>query len=454
MSEVKTNPTPIVWLKFGVRAVLGVAILVVGLGIFMLLAGTKTKAPRSELADRSFEVRSITVELVAAPRVWTGYGTGRAKSSANVTSEVAGIVANRPDEIDPGVWVDVGTLLVQIDDTEYLAILTRAEERASALEADIRGLDIEAESISDSLEFAKDSVRLTQDQLERLRSAVGAGGASRFETEILEQQLSRELREQEGLEERLNLVPTRRARLRAQFEGERADVRVAQLNVERCRIESPIAGILQEVSVDEGERLAIDQSVARVVDLRLIEIPLKLPVSAATRLTLGDRAELIAAGPSGMRWEGAVVRIAPEADAATRTVTVFVEVEQASEDRPHETAHIGGMLLPGQFLSGRVYTGEQAQRVIVPRAAVQRDRVMIVDGTERAEPRIVRVAYHIDGSFPTLHPHERQWAVLESGIDPGDRVIISNLDDLVAGSPVRPLDAAGALAGGNGGDSS
>jgi hypothetical protein len=75
---------------------------------------------------------------------------------------------------------------------------------------------------------------------------------------------------------------------------------------------------------------------------------------------------------------------------------------------------------------------------------------MVVDENDRVEPRIVTIAYNVDALYPSLHPHERQWSVIESGIDPGDRVIISNLDELRSGTPVRPVDATGTLAGTNG----
>jgi multidrug efflux pump subunit AcrA (membrane-fusion protein) len=101
-----------------------------------------------------------------------------------------------------------------------------------------------------------------------------------------------------------------------------------------------------------------------------------------------------------------------------------------------------------------VYGSDIEPRVLVPRSAVQRDRVMVVNGDGRAEPRIVNVSYYFEGAFPDLHPIEREWAVISAGLGPGERVIISNLDDLDPGTPVRPMDVQGQLAGGDGGASS
>jgi hypothetical protein len=62
----------------------------------------------------------------------------------------------------------------------------------------------------------------------------------------------------------------------------------------------------------------------------------------------------------------------------------------------------------------------------------------------------VRVAYHTDGLFTEIDPRETQWAVLAStqaGLREGDRVIVSGLEDLVAGQGVAvdgPESAVGA----------
>ena len=57
-----------------------------------------------------------------------------------------------------------------------------------------------------------------------------------------------------------------------------------------------------------------------------------------------------------------------------------------------------------------------------------------------ARPVDVRVEYHLEMPAPEIEPDERQWAVVESGLRPGDRVVVSNLDQLVGGMRIEPTD--------------
>ena len=59
-----------------------------------------------------------------------------------------------------------------------------------------------------------------------------------------------------------------------------------------------------------------------------------------------------------------------------------------------------------------------------------------IAGTERSG---------VEAAFPELAPGETQWAVIEEGLAPGDRVIIANFQDLEPGAPVRAAAEAGGV---------
>jgi membrane fusion protein (multidrug efflux system) len=145
---------------------------------------------------------------------------------------------------------------------------------------------------------------------------------------------------------------------------------------------------------------------------------------------VGDPAVLTADGPENGTWRGRVVRLAPEADPETRTITVFAEV---SQDVPEGRAP---SLLPGRFVLGTVSVDEDRPRVIIPRGAVAEDRVMVITGADQVQSREVDIAYYIESSRPDLVEGETQWAVLESGLEPGETIAISGLAKLRPGMPV------------------
>lgn len=423
-----------------VRAVAGLVVLGVGFGIMQLLIATREDPARVEAPERAIVVETIRAERVSVPRVTIGFGTARARHAANIAAEVSGLVRLRPSGIDPGRWVERGELLLEIDPREFEDRLASVRETLETISAQIRALSVEEESLLASLALAEEAVRLTRNELERRDQAFADGSVNRFELEVVQRDLTRAKREAESLRQQAGLIPMRRDQLRAQMESQRAAVRLAELDVERCRIVAPLSGVVQEVFLDQGERVSAGMQVARIVDLRRIEIPISLPMSSGSFVRVGDPVDLEPSGTGHLHWSGQVGRLAPEADPGTRTITVFVDVEQEID---HTSEDRRGLLLPGQFVLSRVLSPNDEERVIVPRSAVVRDRVRVVGENGRLQTRSVRSGYAIERSFPTIHPVAREWFVLEDGLEGGETIVVTGAEDLSEGALVEAVDAAG-----------
>jgi len=420
-----------------VRGVIGVVILGIGIGSMAYLVLTRPQPPREARSEPVRLVRVITAERVPVERPWTGYGTARPKAEADIAAEVAATVVERPDRIDPGARLEKGELIVRLDGAEFAARAARAEASIGATQSERDGLEVDEETLAENLRLATEGVALMESELSRLEAALAASGATQVEMERMRRQVTVAKREQQELKQRLGLIPSRRARLDALLEFERANFNLARIDLERTAIRSPVNGTLQDIPVREGERVSPGSFVARVVDLSRIEVPAAIPVAAATQLAPGCRAVLSL--PGGVRsWDGTVTRIAPEADGATRTITAYIELEQ------DPSGPAADLLMPGQFVTATVYSSEPFAGVPVPRGAVSGDRVMVVDSEGRARARTVEIAFHTTASFPVIDDTERQWAVLASGVEPGERLVASNLDDLVPGSRVSATGAGSA----------
>lgn len=403
--------------------------------VVWLLVSTRPQPPRIPPEQRAQQVSVITARLAPVTRTWRGYGTARAKDAADVAAQVAAEVVERPERIEAGNRVAKGDMIVALDDEEFRRRLSSAREAIRALEAQVEGLDVEKASLEESVRLAEEAVRLTQREVERAKAAVEEGAATPGEVERLQRELTQTQRERTELQQRLSMISVRRRQLEAQIRERRAEASLAELNVQRCRIAAPFDGAIQEVHVDPGERVSVGEVVARLVDLSRIEVPLRLPISAGAQLDVGDAVRLRADSPGGRSWRAEVARIAPEADSRTRTLTAFVEVSQSPEPGP-------GALLPGQFVIAEISAGQSRRRIVVPRAAVRGDRVWVVAGEDdRVEPRRVRVAHYLEARFEDVAPRETQWAVIESGLEPGEQVIVSNFESLEAGRLVEATDA-------------
>jgi len=211
------------------------------------------------------------------------------------------------------------------------------------------------------------------------------------------------------------MIPTRRAEQMAAQRNRQADVDLAQLNVDRCTIIAPFDGQVDQLYVQEGERVQIGEVLLSLMDPNLIEIPVELPVSVHERVAIGSGCTLSVDRSSGPFWKGNVKRISPTADESTRTFKLYVEVNNTGQTR---------QLKPGYFVRA-VIEGPLLENVlIVPRASIQQSSVFVFkDG--RAYPRPIQIQRHlVDQTVVT-------------GIHAGDMVITTNLDALAEGISVR-----------------
>lgn len=430
-------------LKVAVRvAIIAVLLLSAG-GIFALMLGLKPESKIRSDAPPPVLVRAVDTMPRTIDRVWEGFGTAASMRRARVSAEVTGRVIERPSRIEAGRSIDAGALLVALDPTDYASAQARAEQAAVALRAQLDGLAVESERLGSQLELVADEIAAAERDLERTREAVQQGAGSQGEIDVKLASLRRSQREQQTLRQASESIPSRRMALEGELGARVAELDLARENLRRTRVVSPIAGEIESIEPRLGDWVPAGSPVGVIVDLTRLEIPLRVPASAASWIRVGDPVSLWAGEPVGEpSHTGRVTRLGPAADAGTRTIAVFVEVAQ--DPRANER------LLPGVFVHGRVSTPDPAERIAVPRQAIRSGRVMLLtegdDGLFEVTPVDVEIAYSIDASLPEIDPREREWAVLAAGTElpAGAKIATTSIELLSAGLRVRVEGTEGA----------
>lgn len=400
-------------------AIAGATILVV-----TMLMVNRVEPRSADSPDITLTVRAVRARKMSVSRVWEGYGTAEARFAADLSAQVSGRVVERPKAIEPGVSVQQGDLILRIDPTDYALRLQSARESLAQMLADLEAWEVRRQRIGEQVELMQAAADVAVREYQRASGALETGGANLLEVEAKLAAANRARSEVAALRQQHELMLPERVSLESRIEAQRAAIRLAEEDLARTEIRAPFTGSIQRVNAREGELIAVGSPVARIVDLSLIEIPVRLPVSAAGTVGIGDEVELISDSPVSRDWRGTIARIAPEADAATRTITVFVEVQQdpASD----------GLLLPGAFTIARVHSRVPVDYVVIPRKALTGSRVFEIDEHGRVALRDVEIAFHADDrSIPALASAGfTQWTVIARGLSPGELIAVSNLDQL------------------------
>lgn len=433
----ETNQRTNVALKWASRFLVGVIALFLG---FSSLYWMMMTAPKAEVDPTAGPARSV-VTVQARPtdvrRHFTGYGVADAIVHADVPSRVTSTVLEVPMGSRPGSPVSKGQVLVQLDDTDFREEEMIARQGIVDIEAQLSSLAVEQEATDQRVLLVQREVELAEADLERIKELLEREAAHQREVDQLTQQLISKQTSLVNARQEADMVQSRRTRLLSTQQSQEANLRLAKQRIERCRITSPNTGFIEIIDVTEGERISAGMRIARVVDPRLIEIPLRLPSSARSHLSIGDTVRLHATGQSSSTWNGRLVRISPEDDPDTRTIAAYVEYEQQGGEAPY--------LAPGLFVRGEVSGAMEEGRWIVPRRAVKDDRLLLVeDGQVLSRP--VVVAHFITGRFDQFGLPDTDWIVLQTPLSEDDSVILNPTRALFDGLAVKEISAAEAMA--------
>jgi RND family efflux transporter MFP subunit len=321
------------WMKWAIAAVV-VALL--ASGVFKALSARK--AQQAAVAEAAASKAQVAVELAAGDVVTARTrelaqglpisGTLRAFNSAVVKARVAGELQGLT--VREGDTVKAGQVIARVDPVEYQSRMRQAQQQA---------------------ESAKTQIDIAQRQYDNNKALVDQGFISKT---ALDTSLAN-----------LNAA-------QANHNAALAAVDVSKKSMDDTVMRSPISGVVSQRLAQPGERVAIDGKVIEVVDLSRLELEASLSPGDSVDVRVGQAATLqiegTAQAPGSTQARGAtrsiaahVVRINPSAQAGSRSVLVYLGIDDATG------------LRQGLFAQGTLGTA-RASMLSVPLSAVRTDK--------------------------------------------------------------------------------
>ena len=210
---------------------------------------------------------------------------------------------------------------------------------------------------------------------------------------------------------------------RAALSAAQAALATTQVAQRDASLVAPIAGIVAKRHVLPGEKVSVEQQVLTLVDLARLELAGNVATHAVARLQPGMPVQISVEGLD-TPLTGALARIAPAAEAGTRSIGVTVLL-----------ANPGERLRAGQYALAQVLLADPQPRLVLPLAALGstggQSFVWLID-----KGLLVRRAV-------TLGRRDEAGgrAELLSGVGPNDQVLAARFDNLREGAPARVLAA-------------
>jgi RND family efflux transporter MFP subunit len=339
------------WLK---RAALAAVVLALVFGVGRAFVARKAKNEQAQLAADALRApavytltsRDVVVAHTAALQQGIAVsGAIRAVNTATIKAKVAGELMGL--SVREGDSVRAGQVLGHVDTAEYEARVRQARQQAQSAAA---------------------QVDIAQRQMTNNQALVGQGFISATALDTAASNLNA-------------AQATHRAALAA--------LDIAQKSLSDTQLHSPISGQVASRTMQNGERVAIDARVLDVVDLSALELEAAVPPADAAQLKVGQVASLSVEGmPAPI--QATVARISPAAQAASRSVMVYLRVPAAPG------------LRHGLFAQGEVRVGERTG-VVIPATSVRNDQ-------PQPYVQVVRAAVAASGASPAPAPGESRIA--------------------------------------------
>ncbi|MFC6631883.1 efflux RND transporter periplasmic adaptor subunit [Microbulbifer taiwanensis] len=287
----------------------------------------------------------------------------------------------------------------------------------STLQSDQLLLRIEAEPYQLALQTARSTLAERRAELQQER---GQRLVAEEEYELLGTSLPQ-------ADRALVLREPQLAAAEARVDAAEAQVGLAQRDLRLTQIRSPITALLVSRNVDIGDRVAPGSVLYTLAGAERFQIEVEVPASQLERLN-SPNAEVRIRGsqwPEGKYRRGEFVRVIPVLEEQGRLARVLVELTD-----PLAIEDAGQPQLLLNDLARVEITGRAArERVRVPLTAVQDgDRVWQVRDN-RIVVRPIEIAY-LSGDY----------AVLESGLSGGERLVTTRLTTVTDGMPVQVAD--------------
>lgn len=311
-----------------------------------------------------------------------------------IQPQVSGRVISQSDSLLPGGILSAGEEIVRIDPIDYEIALT--ETKAEMEEA------------------------LSEYELEKGRQIIAKREWEQLKDDLDDADINPSLALREP---QLRLAE-------AMMTQARNDIARAELDLERTRLVAPFNSMVIEESVDVGQLVSTGGTICRLVGTDSFWIRATLPVSELKRIRLpgpgkeGAHAEvyLDAGNETVGPWSGTVIRLLSDLEETGRMARVLVEIRNPlAGDR--ETP-----LLLGSYVRVDIEAGRLSDVLTIPRTALREGNQLWLVG----EDRRIRIAE------PGILWTRRKTVLVEDLLQPGEKLIVSELKAAVPGMLVSP----------------
>lgn len=220
---------------------------------------------------------------------------------------------------------------------------------------------------------------------------------------------------------KLSEVESEAGTAKHQVEAAEVEIESAKQELKKTEMYAPIDCIIGERNIEVGELVSpYTPKAIQVIDLNTVYAEIGVVERDVTKLKIGQLARVYVDAYPDLPFDGIIDNIYPALSDKTRTLPVEIKIDNSRR-----------ILMPGMFTRADIILFEKPGVISIPRIALKKMQdaslVYIVDeATNSAQERLVETGYESTDYIEIIR-----------GLNEGDLVSISNVEQLTSGTPVQ-----------------
>jgi multidrug resistance efflux pump len=407
------------------RILVPIFILLTGAAAYAALKATRPEPKPIEPRERAWAVVTETAAPGTLSPSLRLFGRTESPKTARLTSGVEADVLEVPAR--EGDRVKAGELLVSLDDREAALLLAQRRAEIDQIAAEI---ELEKEKQANDLrvlEHEQELLALARKDVERAQKLVSTNVGSQSQLDAARQTVERQTIAVDGRALSIRQHRSVMARLESKLAQAEAVRDRSSLDLERTRVTAPFDGRLTEVSVSIGDRVKNGDHLVSMYDTSAMEIRAQVPTASLplVRQSLIQQRPLSAhCRVDGIKVEAVLERISGEVRSGSGGADALFKIRGGSPWLPL-----------GRTVELIVELPPVAESIALPLEALYgSDRIYLFDDGHMQGITVERLG--------EIHAHglDRRVLVRSDRLNPGDRVIVTQLPNAIDGLRVREVE--------------
>lgn len=418
---------------FAYRVALPITAIALGLLLGGYLIASRPQALPNPPTEKITPVTVIPAEFRSFQPALHVYGEITAGREAEIRPMVEGRITALDEMFRSGAYVEAGQVLVQIDRFDYEVAVRELQADLDEARARLAELESDLAAARSTLKLLDEQIALRERDVERLAKLTKRNQSSEKAYDDAQIALNGAAQQRVQGHQQVDSLAARVRQQQAAVARNEARLDQAHRNLADTTVMAPFSGYLQDVNVAIGKRVAVGESLGRLIDAANLEARFELANADYARLIGAVDARINAGrnplsdtqidiawrlGPTAYEYRGRVERAGAEIDSTSGGVVLFARVTQGPV----------GILRPGAFVEITLPGVAYESVLVLPESAVSDENLVYIVRDERLVPVAVQVLREFGDEF-----------IVTGDIPPSTSIVAEQFPTIGPGVAVRPM---------------